>query len=232
MKAPLEMPTSGASQQEFEPQRVDYGAPEASGRIGGVQAGFPLWMGVWTIGRIGAAKSDDFRAFMLELRGATRRFLGRDLGRPYPKEHIGGFAGMTRAGGGAFDGTALDWSETINADGDSEVTLTGLPAGLVLSTGDYIGFTWAATDDDVAGLDWHAPVRIIRDGGGTADGTGEVTVKSEPPIPSAVPGSATAYLNQPACVMALIADKTKLDAIDRRLAVRGGTIAGIQDIRA
>lgn len=230
MKPPLQMPTSGVSQQQFEPLRVDYAAPEAGGRVGGVQAGFPLWAAAWIIGRVGARKSDEFRAFLLQLRGATRRFLGRDLGRPFPLEHAGGFGGMTRAGGGTFDGTATGWAEVITADGDSEVTLEGLPAGLVLSTGDYIGFTWLATEAAVAGLAWHAPVRVVT--GGTADGSGTITVTSEPPIPSAVPVSATAYLNEPACVMTLVADQTKLGAIDRRLAIGGGTIAGIQDLRA
>jgi hypothetical protein len=53
MKAPITPPTSGAAQQQFELQRVDYGAPEAGGRVGGVQAGFPLWKLVWTLGNVG-----------------------------------------------------------------------------------------------------------------------------------------------------------------------------------
>lgn len=230
MKAPIEMPTSGCSQQSLEIQRVDYGAPEAGGRVGGVQAGFPLWLGQWTIGRIGAERSDLFRAFMAEIRGATRRFLGRDLGRPYPKEHAAGFAGMNRAGGGSFDGSATSWSETIEADGDSLVTLTNLPTAFTLSIGDYIGFRWSATETAIAGLTWHAMVRVVE--GGTTNGSGNVTVRCEPPIPSAVPGSAVAYLDRPACVMVLVTDDSKLNPIDRRLAVTGGTIAGIQDIRA
>lgn len=230
MKAPLTMPTSGAALQQFEPERVDYGAPEASGRVGGVQAGFPLWMGVWTIGTIGAQKSDDWRSFLLQLRGATRRFLGRDIARPYPKAHINGFAGMMRAGGGSFDGSATSWSEAIQADDDSEVTLNGLPVALELSVGDYIGFKWTATETGVAGLPWRALVRVVV--GGTANGSGVLTVTTEPPVPSCVPGSAIAHLDNPACIMALIGDRSKLDAIDRRLAIRGGTITGIQDLRA
>lgn len=229
MKAPLEMPTSGMSQQIFEPQRVDYAAPDASGRVGGVQAGFPLWLATWTIGAVGARKSDAFRAFMLQLRGATRRFLGRDLGRPYPLAHSAGFGGMVKAGGGAFTGDATSWSEAITADGDSQVTLRNLPVGLTLSQGDYVGFRWNATSSDVAGLTWHAPVRVVT--GGVADGAGNVTVTSEPPLSPAIPAGAVAYLNSPACVMALVTDKSQLNAIDRRLAIGGGTIVGVQDIR-
>jgi hypothetical protein len=43
-----------------------------------------------------------------------------------------------------------------------------------------------------------------------------LTVTCEPPIPPAVPPTAIAYLNQPACVMALLTDQTKLQAVGRR----------------
>lgn len=230
MKAPLEMPTDFYAQVQFELQRVDYAAPEAAGRVAGVQAGFPLWSATWTIDVVGPDELDAMRAFMLQIRGATRRFLGRDLLRLYPKLYKGGFAGLNRAGGGAFDGTATSWSEAINADGDSAVTLENLPAGLVLSQGDYIGFSYVATESAVAGLTWHASVRIVT--GGTADAEGNVTVTSEPPVPSAVPAGATAYLNEPACVMTLVTDSSSLPAIGRGGVAQGGQFVGIQDIRA
>ena len=225
----LEMPASGASLQEFELQRVDYGAPEAGGRIGGVQAGQPLWLGAWTVGRIGARKSDELRVFLTRLRGATRRFLGRDLARPYPLAHRDGFARMTKADGTPFAGAAAAWSETIDGQDDSRVTLQGLPPGLILSGLDYVGFKWTATGAGVAGMEWRAKVRVVE--GGMADATGAVTVTCEPPVPGCIPPGAIAHLDRPACVMALVGDQTRLQAIDRRLAVRGGTIVGIQDLR-
>jgi hypothetical protein len=230
VKPPIEMPTSGASQQQYELQRVDYGAPEAGGRIGGVQAGFPLWMGSWGIGRIGADKSDELRAFWIRLRGATRRFIGRDLGRPYPKAHIRGFTTMTKADGSPFLGSASSWSETITGDGDSLVELNGVPPGLILSVGDYVGFRWTATEDSVAGLPWQAAVRVVE--GAMADALGTVEVMCEPPVPTAIPAEAVAHLDRPGCVMAAVGDQSKLDPIDRRLAVTGGTIVGVQDIRS
>lgn len=231
MKAPITPPTSGAAQQQFDIERVDAMAPEAGQRIGGVQQGFPLWKLVWTLGNIGVDRTDAWQAFFDQVRGATRRFLAWDLRRPYPKAYaLTGFAGMTRAGGGSFDGTATSWSETITADGDSEVTLHDLPAGFVLVPGDYIGFTWEAAEASVAGLDWHAPVRVVI--GDVADGSGDVTVTSEPPIPAAVPSDATAYLDHPKAVMALVIDQSKLNAVDRSLGARGGQITGIQDIRS
>jgi hypothetical protein len=231
MKAPLEMPADVYLQHEFEQQRIDYMAPEGGGRVNGVQAGFPLWQASYSLESIlSVDESDAVRAFVSQLRGATRRFLARDISRPYPKAHCGGFDGMTKAGGGSFSGTVDDWSENITADDDSEVTLENLPAGFVLSVGDYIGFRWTATETSVAGLTWHACVRVVV--GGTADGSGDVTVTCEPPVPSAVPDSATAYLDEPACVMALLVDRSSLQPQGQALTVEGGTIVGIQDIRA
>lgn len=224
MKAPIAMPDR-ATFQQFELQRVDYAAPEAGGRVGGVQAGLPLWMGVWTLGMMPEEDSDEWRAWLLRMRGATRRFIGRDLVRPYPKEYPDGFADFA-----PFDGEASSWSENINADDDSELTLNGLPVGLILSVGDYVGFKWTATETSVAGLEWRTLVRVVE--GDTADGSGVATVVVEPPVPSAVPVDATAHLDNPACIMALVLDQTNLEAIDRLYSIRGGTITGIQDIRA
>jgi hypothetical protein len=136
---------------------------------------------------------------------------------------------MVRPDASPFDGTATDWSEVINADGDSRVTLEGLPVGFTLGLCDYVGFSWVATETSVAGLTWHTCVRV--NSGDVADGTGELTVTCEPAIPLAVPPTATAYLNSPACVMVLT-DQTKLQAVGKRLAIGGGQIAGIQDLRS
>lgn len=232
MKAPLAMPVAGAAQQEFEIQRVDFSAPEASGYIGGVQAGFPLWGATWTLGKIGPDKSDEWRSFMSELRGAQRFFYAADKGRPYPLAHLDGFTRMTRFDGSPFDGSATSWSQSVDANDDQLLTLNGLPAGLTLGKLDYAGFRWPAVDARIAGLEWRTVVRVIRDGGGVADVGGQLTVKVEPAIPACVPGTAIAYLNEPSCVMKLDTASTRLDPIDRRLAVSGGTIVAVQDLRA
>lgn len=224
MKSPVAMPDMYVAQQSFELQRIDYAAPEASGRIGGVQAGFPLWAATYTLGDMPADNSDEWRAWLSGMRGATRRFIARDIARPLPKAY------MDNGLPGAFDGTVATWSESINADGDSELTLTGLPAGLVLGQGDYIDFRWDATEDAVSGIPWRALVRVVE--GGTASGGGSVTVIVEPPVPSAVPDTAVAHLDEPGCIMALILDQTSLNPIDRLYSIRGGQISAIQDIRA
>lgn len=223
MKAPVEMPDMYVAMEHFEIQRVDYSAPEASGRIGGVQAGFPLWSGIWTLGAMPVDNSDEWRAFISGLRGQTRRFIGRPISRPLPKAY------MDDGLPGVFTGAASSWSESINSDGDSELTLNGLPASFVLSQGDYIDFRYAATEDSVSGLDWRALVRVVE--GATANGSGTVTVTVEPPVPSAVPSDAVAHVDEPGCIMALVLDQTSVGPVDRLYSIREGQITGIQDIR-
>lgn len=227
MKAPVEMPTMFVSLQTFEPQRVNYTAPTADGRVGGVQAGFPLWNGIWQLGRMPVENSDEWRAFISDQRGGIRRFIGRDLARQFPREYPDGFGVF-----GAFTGAASSWSQTINADDDAQLTLNlgAAAAGLVLSQGDYIDFRYSATEDAVSGLAWRALTRVTL--AGTADGSGSVTVTVDPPVPDAVPGSATAHLDNPGCTMTVIADQTSFDPVDRLYSVRGGQIVGLQDIRS
>lgn len=218
------MPDMYIREQSFELLRVDYAAPEAAGRVGGVQAGFPLWEAVWSLSRMPLVNSDEWRAWLAGLRGATRRFIGRDVPRQLPRAYL--TTGMP----GGFGGICSDWSETINADGDSELWLDGLPTGFVLSHGDYIDFRYDATEDAIAGLPWRALVRVVE--GGTANGSGEVTVVVEPSVPTAVPSDAVAHVSETGCIMAVDLERTELATVDVLKAILGGTITAIQDIRA
>ncbi|MES3152951.1 hypothetical protein [Sphingomonas faeni] len=222
---PLEQPEAGQAQQTFELQRVDFLSPEAGGRIGAVSAGNPLWVAAWQLGKIGAAKSDLWRAWLLRMRGSQRSFLGRDIARPFPLAYVGGFAGMTRAGGGAFGGAASTWSQVIDGDGSAQLTLTGLPSGFQGSVGDYVGFRWGVGDAR------RALVRLVLPASANAGGTATFIV--EPPVPTlVVPASAIAHLDRPACVMKLLPGESELGPIDRRLSVMSGKISAVQDLRA
>lgn len=224
MKAPVEMPDMYIREQSFELLRVDYGAPEAAGRVGGVQAGFPLWEAVWALSRMPLVNSDEWRSWLRSLRGATRRFIGRDIPRQLPRAYLS--TGLP----GGFDGEAASWSETINADDDAELTLTGLPVGFVLSQNDYIDFRYTATEDAIAGLPWRALVAVSE--GGTADGSGNLTVIIDPPVPTAVPSDAAAHVSETGCIMAIDLERTQLETVDVLKAILGGTITAVQDIRA
>jgi hypothetical protein len=227
MKDPIEMPTMYVAQQQFGIQRVDAGAPEASGRIGGVQVGAPMWSAVYTLGRMPEDYSDIWESWFDGQRGTTRRFIARDLKRQYPKLYPDGFGAF-----GAFTGTAADWSSSINSDGDCELTLNlgAAAAGLILSKRDGIDFRYDATETSIAGLPWRAFVRVTV--GATADGSGDITVIVEPPVPSAVPDAAVAHIDQPGVTMALDLQNSNLGPIDRLYSINGGQIVGVQDIRS
>jgi hypothetical protein len=221
---------AGVTRVSMEPERVDYAAPEASGRQGGVQAGWPLWVATWEIGRVDAASADMWRAFVARLRGRIRPFYGADITRLYPRATPNGFAGMNRAGGGAFTGGALAWAQTIDGDGNALLALTGLPAGLSLALGDYIGFKWDGAGDAAGSYRRRTMARVVSPA--TASGAGAITVIAEPPLDTrVVPAGAIAHLDRPCCVMRQITDKTKLGSIGGGGSLSGATIVAGQDLR-
>ncbi|SFK41506.1 hypothetical protein [Caulobacter sp. UNC279MFTsu5.1] len=208
---PRAMPSAGVSQEYFEIQRVDYLSPEAGGRLGAVSAGFPLWEAEWSLPTTGQARADEWRAWISAQRGPGRLFFGAEQHRPLPLSCPNGFAGMVRAGGGAFDGVATSWSVNGTRDG---LTLQGQPVGLALGWGDYVGFKWTTS-----GAQRRALVRVVEPG--VANGSGALLVSVEPPLPTLVPSGADATLDHPDCLMKLIPGETKLGGKTRQQAISG-----------
>lgn len=225
---PRPMPLTGMTQQLFDILRVDQSAPEAGGHMGGVQSGFPLWGATWTTGRNTRDVSDEWIAWLSTMRGAQRRFLGRDFARTFPRRYPQGFGGL-RVGAAAFTGTAATWSETIDAQDNAQLTLTGLPVGLALSLTDLIGFRWDAGGAAAGTYGRRTVARVTE--AGVANAQGRVTVGIEPPLPYFIPPTAQAHLDSPACVMTIVPADTKVAPIDRRLVATGTVIAGVQDLR-
>lgn len=180
----------GVSVQSFEVMRVDYAAPEASGRMGGVQAGWPLWMAVYQIGPLADDLARLWRTTIRRLRGQQGLLLVRDFTRSFPKLYPSGFGGLNRAGGGAFpaDGAATSWSVNTTRD---QLTLNGLPASMQFRQDDQVGFRWTT-----GGEARRALVSCVEDV--TGNGSGVATFKIEPPLPLVADGvSAVAYLASP-----------------------------------
>lgn len=225
---PRPLPASMAS-QGFRIKRNDFTSPENSGRIGGVQSGWPRWIGQWSVGTTRRGVSDEIEAWIDSLRGAQKHFLGRDLRRPFPLAHIGGFRRMLTTGGAPFAGSCAGWSQSIDGEGSALLTLEGLPSGLVLGPVDYVGFKWDADGSADGSWDRRALVRVLA--GGVANAAGELTVTIEPSLPDWVPMSAVAHLDSPACLMKLTTD-TQIADVDRRLIVKGTKIVGVQVLRA
>lgn len=227
---PRDMPDFGVSTQSFEVERVDFLSVEGRGRVGSVQSGDPLWKASWVLGAMDADEGDIWPAFKASMRGASRLFVGRDLRRPFPLAYVRGFpASMTRFNGDGFDGSALDWSQTIDAEGNAILKLEGLPSGMPLSIGDYVGFRWASTVVD--GMTARALVCALEPARVAANG--EVFLNVDPPVPvlaapGVVPADAVAWLNKPECLMRMTPDSAMgpRDALHQQ----GGTINAIQDL--
>jgi hypothetical protein len=220
---PRPMPAAGAARQVFELKRVDYLSPEAGGRLGAMAGGVPLWYAKWTLGQGGQQRSEEWQAFVDSLDGPARLFIGEDLSRPYPLAYPNGFAGMVRAGGGAFDGSAAAWSRHLGDDGQALVALNGLPAGFKIARRDYLGFRW-----ETGGVARRAMVRFVESV--TVNEAGWIPQTAiRPAIPMAVPSNAVAHFDRPGCLMRLIPSETQMGEMDRRLAA-AVTVAALQDI--
>jgi hypothetical protein len=223
---------SGIARVRFEIERVDYAAPEASGRQGGVQAGWPLWSARYELDRSDPDSADLWQAFFDRMRGRIRRFYAIDPKRRMPKLYRFGFAGLVRAGTAtAFDGTATSWSQAIDANGNALMTVNGLPAGFQISVGDMIGLRWDAAGFGAGNMMRRTIARAVLATNATGAGQAQVTI--EPPINTAlVPAGAIAHFNNPAAVMQLVPEDSGLGPIGPAGLLSGGSITAIQDLRA
>lgn len=198
---PRELPCQVPQVETFEIQRVDYLSPSADGRLGAISAGYPLWAAEWTLPTSDREAADEWRAWISAQRGPGRLFYGREMNRPFPAAYLKtGFTGMVRAGGGAFDGTATSWSVSGTRD---VLTLNGLPAGFAFRWGDYVNFKWTT-----GGQQRRSLVRSV-DAPQTANGSGQLVVTIEPPLPLLTSVSAVANLEKPDCLMKLIPSETE-----------------------
>ena len=132
---PRAMPAQGARSSYFELQRVDYASPEVGGAGGGVTAGPARWSGKWTLADATDGIAIQWRAWASSLRGLQRTFIGRDMDRPWPVYFRGGLPD-------GWDGGLGSWSQTITADGQAILSVTGLYGGMGVGAGDYVDFRW------------------------------------------------------------------------------------------
>lgn len=216
---PRTMPTEGAARQKWRTVDVGYGWREAGGRSGGVGEGtVSPWRMELALGEMSTAAGDAWWAFATWC-GIRRTFYAHDILRPYPAAYPAGFAGLNRAGGGAFpaDGAPSSWS--VDASGEV-LTLSGLPAAFVLGVGDWAGWVWD-TDKRTA-------AKVVE--GGTANGSGVLVVSIQPPLPAFVPSDAAMTLAL--CEMVLrLTPETDLGDEDT-VSLGGGKIVAEQDLRA
>lgn len=109
---------------------------ETSRTAGGVtlakDLGPALWFGDWTTMSLENDDALSFEAKLNSLDGAINTFEAGDLRRSYPKAYANG----------AFNDTGLLKSVNTN---NKALSFNNLPAGFVLTAGDYLAFTYGTS---------------------------------------------------------------------------------------
>lgn len=150
-----------------------------------IEIGRPLWDARYETYALAETQVAAWEAWTASLRGGRRLFRAWHPLRRYGLAYRSGYDGMTRAGGGAFDGTAT--LASVGAALDT-MTISGLPAGLVISAGDMLSFAHVAVQS------LH---RVVE--GATASGGGGATVAVEPEIIPSPPANAAVSLVKAWC---------------------------------
>jgi len=140
-----------------EMSRTAAGAITFQERIGG-----SLWELAVTTKPLNETEYGKWHAWFLSLRGGRQSFMGRDPRRCWPLAYGPGVLSLTRAGGGAFDGTVF-----VTAVAGDTITIANLPASYKISVGDYVSFAW---------LGGRALVKALEPITGSAGGVATVTV--------------------------------------------------------
>lgn len=189
-----DMPPYLVGSFRFWLERLDLQSPESSGRIGGIQMGWPKWRAEYEAVGHSDHEVHLWTAWLRRQRGAIHHFRATDMSRWYPYKYRPAALGGGHSGAGGFPGGWNGDATSFSLSGDrSEATLT-IPSGIEITAGDLIGWRWG-------GGDKLALSEAME--GGVSSGT--VTVAVEPAVHSVVPDSPTAvaYLFKPACLMRL-----------------------------
>jgi len=154
----------------------------------------PYWVAEYYLPPLSADEGADLQAWWDSLGEGLKTFLAREFKHVCPRSYLpDDFLSLTRAGGGAFDGTAA-----LSARSVSSLTVgkSGgyLPAELVFLAGDLVGLENGASPKQ------YSLHRVIEDA--AADGSGVAVLSVVPPVPvSLFPVDCTVRLLRPAAEM-------------------------------
>jgi len=164
----------------------------ASGRVLVKDMGSPLWTLRASTKPLSPNNLDAWRARLTSLENGLQTFWGYPTSRCYPIKYPNG----SWPTGSVFNGLTAVLA-TINANRKS-ITLSSLPAGFVLSIGDYIS---------IAG-DLHQVMEAATASGGGVTPAFEI----RPHLWPAVVAGAAVSVKQPACQMAIVPGSVASDA--------------------
>lgn len=196
---PLEMPTRSDgvlpfNQATFKPLYGITKAPNRGSKQQVVELAPQLWQMRFSTPNIYYDEAIELQTWLEMLQGGLRLFKAYHPHLTYPLNYRHGFAGLSRAGGGSFDGTCsvTDFGEALDT-----LMIGGLPAGFSLRLGDMISMPF---EDSRILHRITAPV--------VADVAGNATLSIVPPLPIsfAVSPEVTATFYKPWCYATVDAD--------------------------
>lgn len=178
---------------EFEPVRRQEQSRQANGRTVVKDMGSPLWRLTAQSRPLQPNRLDEWRARLESLENGFRTFMGFPKSRCYPIAYPDG----SWPTGASFDGVSANL-HTIATDRNA-VRLSALPAGFVLSVGDYI---------QIGTGDLHQVMEAA-----TASGAGLTPLfEVRPYIWAGVATSADVSVKRPACVMSIVPGSVQTSA--------------------
>lgn len=135
MVYPLELPTYRATDTDFNLMNVDSFNTLSSGAGFATEIGAPYWDVSVSVHSMKNLEHGYWDGFFDKLRGQKKSFLMYDANRPTPIMYPN-VVGMTKAGGGSFNGSC----NIVSFTDVRTVNVNGLPANFQMITGDYISF--------------------------------------------------------------------------------------------
>lgn len=138
---PRDLPAVRFLPGRFEPEFRQTRSTTAGGSPQASEMGPTLWAMQYTTTPLSEADAEAVRAWLLSLRGAVRKFKAWNPMRRYPVAYPNGFGGVTRQGGGAFDGTATLSAAASTLD---SITVSTLPATMPIAIGDMVSIGYAS----------------------------------------------------------------------------------------
>lgn len=196
MVTPLLLPEAiGFEEFDLAPVRTRDTAAMEGRRTETAESGTPYWRLRASTQYLEDEPYDEMDAWLMDASDGGQCFLAHDIFRPRPRAYGDVPLTGTRAGGGAFDGTAI--LDTVTSA--RQVTISGLPEGFVINRGCNIGFRRSAA---VRSL--HRVTEAA-----AADSLGVAVVKFRFGLdPLFVPTGTVVDFEKPACVMQMDPDFT------------------------
>ncbi len=194
MADPISLPAVGWKECTFDPVK-----PRSINRMEGRRTesqsfGTPYWRANYQATWLDKAKFGLMDAFMMQAGDDGDTFLGYDVFRPRPiAMDTGSPLSGTKAAGGAFNGDAYLQAIT----GTTQLNVGGLPAGFILSPGDYVELRMTVLKRSLH--------RVIAPA--TASSGGFVTLTVRHPVDrDHFTSSATVHFEKPSCTMQIDPD--------------------------